>query len=631
MVAVVVVAHIFMVAPIDEVMRKSVHKVKKPTFSTYGRQSRNLEDSATPLGEIAWPKGIGESRRVKRTRTATKTGAALLLALQLALAVSACGGGSSSSETAQAEKTKPAGEQAAKIDFAAGGSSEAWSLPNADLQNTRSIESGITTENVASLKPAWTVDLKGTGYFGSMSANPVFSPDGRSVYLQDLSNDVFAVNVESGEIEWEYDVPAGASNGLGPNGVTYYKGNLYGETNAAAFALSAKTGEKVWETPNLAEKTGQGFNIQPQVDDGKVFLSTSGQLHGGIAYALDARTGKVLWKFEETKNKEEREVGGEAGTGGAWNAPAIGPKGEVLFGIANPYRSIEQAIEHPTKLLYNDSTVSLNPKTGKLNWYFQAIPNDFQDWDMHISPIYVAGHGRPMVLASGKMGFVYALNPKTGRLLWKTKVGIHNGHDNDSQLALEGNFEYPPLPYTFYPGTLGGVETNMAVSEGMVFVPVTNGSSSLTTYQQTIPTFPENGTGELVAIDLKTGKIVWDHTLPSPLYGDATVSNGIVYATEFAGNVMAFEAKTGKELWKAKLPAGSNSPIAITGKYLVVPAGYPLKEGQTAQLVAYKVGYTGEPVKSVLAATGTDHQGGTESVSYRAGKKLTPVRENPAE
>lgn len=526
----------------------------------------------------------GSSGARSGNRTAVKRGAALLLALPLALGVSACASGSSSSQSAKAEAAKQVGKKAA------GGSSEVWSLPNADAQNTRSIKSAITTKNIASLTPAWTVDLKGEGYFGSMVCNPVFSPDGKFVYVQDLSNDVFAVNVESGKVEWEYDVPASASNGLGPNGVTYYEGNIYGLTNTDAFALNAKTGKKVWVMPNLAEQTGQGFNIQPQAHDGKIYISTSGQLHGGVAYALDAKTGKVVWEFQETKNEEERQLGGIAGTGGAWNSPAIGPKGEVLFGIANPYRTIEDAIERPTKLLYNDSTVSLNPDTGKLNWYFQAVPNDFHDWDMHISPIYVkeTGH-RPMVLASGKMGYVYALNPSNGKPIWKTKVGIHSGHDDNPQLALEGKFDYPPLPYTFFPGSFGGVQTNMAVADGLVFVPVANGSSTYTAYDQPIPTFPENMTGELLAIDLKTGKIVWNRKLPSPAFGAATVSNGIVYTTELAGNVIAFEAKTGKELWRAKLPAGSNSPIGITGKYLVVPAGYPVEEGQVARLVAYKV------------------------------------------
>ena len=104
-------------------------------------------------------------------------------------------------------------------------------------------------------------------------------------------------------------------------------GTLYGEMPAYAFALSAATGKQLWRTANLAEKQGQGFNLAPQVHNGRVYLSTSGQLHGGLAYALDAKTGKVLWKFQETKNPAERSAGGANGTGGAWNTPAVGPDG----------------------------------------------------------------------------------------------------------------------------------------------------------------------------------------------------------------------------------------------------------------------------------------------------------------
>ena len=134
--------------------------------------------------------------------------------------------------------------------------------------------------------------------------------------------------------------------------------------------------------------------MAPQVHNGRVYLSTSGQLHGGVAYALDASTGKILWRFQETKSPAERTAGGSLGTGGAWNTPAVGQDGTVYFGLANPYRSIDQATEHPTNLLYNNSTVALTPG-GSLKWYFQAVPNDFHDWDMQISPIYRRATGSP--------------------------------------------------------------------------------------------------------------------------------------------------------------------------------------------------------------------------------------------
>jgi outer membrane protein assembly factor BamB len=113
-------------------------------------------------------------------------------------------------------------------------------------------------------------------------------------------------------------------------------------------------------------KAGQGINIAPQVLDGKVFMSTSGQLTGGVAYALDAKTGKVLWSFHETKLPSERGLGGPLGAGGAWGTPVV-DNGTVYFGVANPYRSVNDAITHPTKPLYNDSTVALDESPGKLD------------------------------------------------------------------------------------------------------------------------------------------------------------------------------------------------------------------------------------------------------------------------
>lgn len=549
-----------------------------------------------------------------RGRKPTSAGALLVFALLLTVVVAACGGGGSSSSSSTIEETTTTGEETTSVAEEEGGETEAWTLPNVNVQNTRSVKSDVNVENASTLKPAWQINLSGAGVFGIFAANPVFSPDSKTVYLQNLNNDVFAVNLESGEIEWEYDFPGSATNQVGPNGVAYYEGDLYGETNTAAFALSAETGKKVWETANLAEVKGQGFNIQPQPYEGKIFLSTSGQLKGGIAYALDAKTGEVLWEFEETKEKEDREAGGELGTGGAWDAPAIGPGGEVFFGIGNPYRSIETAIKEPSKLLYNDSTVSLDQETGKLNWYYQGVANDFHDYDMDASPIYVEETKEPMVIDAGKMGYVYSMNPETGKLNWKTPVGIHNGHDYDSQLALEGKFKKPKLPYTYYPGFLGGVETNMAVAEGMAFVPINDLPSTFKTLSEPAATSepPSTGKGELVAVDLETGEIAWETKLPSSAYGDATYSEGVVFTTLFDGEIVAVEAATGKELWKAQMPAGSNAPVAIDGEYVITAAGYPEGKGAQAAVVAYKLGATGKPAEAKLVAEGPKAgEGGT--------------------
>jgi hypothetical protein len=57
--------------------------------------------------------------------------------------------------------------------------------------------------------------------------------------------------------------------------------------------------------------------------------------------------------------------------------------------------------------------------------------------------------------------------------------------------------------------------------------------------------------------------------------------------------VFALSAATGAILAKETLPAGSNSPVAIDGDYVIAGAGTPLSTAQHPMIVAYKLGATG--------------------------------------
>ena len=95
--------------------------------------------------------------------------------------------------------------------------------------------------------------------------------------------------------------------------------------------------------------------------------------------------------------------------------------------------------------------MNLDAATGKLRWYYQGVTNDFKDWDMQASPISTSVNGVPVVIGAGKMGYVYEMNAKTGKLIWKAPVGAHNGQDNDSLDVLEHRGTLK-APLTMLPG-----------------------------------------------------------------------------------------------------------------------------------------------------------------------------------
>jgi quinoprotein glucose dehydrogenase len=94
--------------------------------------------------------------------------------------------------------------------------------------------------------------------------------------------------------------------------------------------------------------------------------------------------------------------------------------------------------------------------------------------------------------------------------------------------------------------------------------------------------------GTTAAVDLFTGKIIWNvplgsfapgqHTGTINLGGPMVTAGGLVFTSAAMDNIIrAFDSQTGKELWQFELPAGGQAtPITYTFKgkqYVVIAAG----------------------------------------------------------
>jgi outer membrane protein assembly factor BamB len=498
------------------------------------------------------------------------------------LLAAGCSSGPAGSTVSNPKAPKPAGS---------------WPYPNGDLANTRvAAGSVISSANGSGLRQAWSFKLTGSAVhaaptYGSLAAAPVVTNG--VVYMQDLNANVYALSLATGKLKWEFQVNSPEKSGPGPDGVAVVGGTVYGDTSTTVFALNASTGKTVWTSKNLLS-SGEGyFEIQPQVAGGRVYLASAYGLArgGGVLMALSAATGRLLWRFNTLVSVDKAANGVGVGSGGAWETPLVGSDGSVTFGIGNPYQSAATAIADPSAQLYTDSDVNLDAATGKLRWYYQGLGNDFMDHDMQSSPIAATVNGAPAIIGSGKLGVVFAMNASTGKLIWKTPVGEHSRSDGYSAEALDHTLKLT-APYRILPGSLGGVLTDMSMAGGSVYVATVDLPFTVPKMSYPLGIPDGNGTGEIVALNLATGRVEWDTKVPAMPFGATTVSNDLVFTTLYNGVLVAMNRSTGAIVYRHSLPASTNAPIAIAGNAIVVPAGGSTvfgAKGGSPQVVTYTV------------------------------------------
>lgn len=468
-----------------------------------------------------------------------------------------------------------------------------WPTPTGSLSATRAASTTpINSSNVTKLQVAWTMPIKAVSTFGGFSCNPVVI--GTTVYVQDLSSNIFALDRASGKVIWQknYNIPCG-----GPNGPAVGYGMVYaplGDT-AEMVALNADTGDEVWRV-RLATADNEGIDMAPTVFDNTVYISTipgtSKTFYNGgargILYALDAKTGNTLWSWDTAADNLWGNARLNSGAG-LWFPLSVDDDGNLYFGTGNPApwpgmvadgTPYPNGSSRPGPNLYSSCMVSLDSKTGALRWYVQAKPHDLFDLDFQQTPVVASvainGVDTPIAIGAGKTGTVICAGANSGKVIWQVPVGKHQ---NDTLEAVP-----PGETITVFPGDLGGVETPIAYADGTVFVPYLDFGAKYTDtgVSQSGGFDFSTGRGGLVALDATNGAIKWEVKLPSINTGGATVANDVVFTSTLDGLFRAYSTDDGKELWSYQAGAGFNAWPAIAGDMIFVGAAGPLVKPASA-------------------------------------------------
>jgi glucose dehydrogenase len=138
------------------------------------------------------------------------------------------------------------------VDSSASSNAASWPYPNGNLANTRVASgSAITTANVSRLKEVWSFKLSGKAKrniqeLGSLAMTPIVVDN--VVYIQDLSDNVYALSLSSGALLWEYTVNTPEKSGPGPNGVAVANGVVYGMTTPRPLPCTPPTDTRTGST-----------------------------------------------------------------------------------------------------------------------------------------------------------------------------------------------------------------------------------------------------------------------------------------------------------------------------------------------------------------------------------------------
>jgi outer membrane protein assembly factor BamB len=471
------------------------------------------------------------------------------------------------------------GEQAPAASTSAATDAASWPYPDHDLSNSRlATQSSINASNVARLSELWrTTTGPGIPTAGALATSPIIV--GGSVFAEDIFGVVFRIDLRTGAIIWKSS-SHGAS--VGPYGVAVAAGKVFATTPTGVVALDETNGSQIWDA-TLTQNAAEGVDVQPQVVGHDVIASTVpvdvSTFYGGggrgLVDALDEQTGRLLWSFDTVDSPNLWGNPAVNSGGGSWYPPSYSPSSGLLYvGVANPGPFVgtpqyPNGASRPGANLYTDSTVALRIANGRLVWYHQATSHDLRDYDfVHTMVVPVpASNGKPattVVVGTGKSGLVIGMNPSNGRQLWRTPVGEHL---NDTLPALSG-------PTETLPGTFGGVLTPPASAHGTVFVATLNAPDTLypdkTAYfGGKIGTMP----GEIVAIDARTGKHLWDTKVPGDPTGGATLVNDLVLTATYQGKILALSASDGRIVWQMQAPGGINGWMSVAGDTIVVPVG----------------------------------------------------------
>jgi polyvinyl alcohol dehydrogenase (cytochrome) len=432
-----------------------------------------------------------------------------------------------------------------------------WNGWGVDLENSRfqpADAAGLSAGQVPNLKLKWAFAFPGA--IGAYS-QPVVA--GGRVFIGSPGGFVYSLDAATGCTYWTFEAGSGVRSAItiGPDGIAYF-----GDLHASAYALDANSGKLIWKTL-VEEYPYSRITGAPKLYEGRLYVPVASRdewismdpsfeccKFRGSVTALDAKTGKQVWKTYTIA--EPAKPTGKSKTG----TQLWGPSGA---GVWN-----SPTIDTKRKLLYvgtgdgysnpapatSDAILALNLATGKIVWARQITEGDAFNGNCITAKPTTCPDKMGPDSDFGSSPILRTLPSGRSLLIAGQKSGVVHALDPDK----EGQVLWQTRVGNG--GLLGGIQWGPAADAEVVYAALSD--INLLPGVGGLKPDPKAG-GGLFAIQIATGEKLWSVLPPpdncktercSPAQSAAvTAIPGAVFSGSIDGHLRAYSSKDGKVLW----------------------------------------------------------------------------------